>query len=67
MHIKRSPTHNVSDRSIAPVVRVAPGATIVVELENASGGQLARDSNASALLTGMRVPSVPMIGTGRRG
>jgi len=51
MHIKRTQTHNVWDRSIAPVVRIAPGATIVVELENASGGQLHADSDASALGT----------------
>src|SRR5665213_747128 len=51
MHIKRTQTHNVWDRSIAPVVRIAPGDVLVVELENASGGQLRADSNASVLAT----------------
>jgi len=51
MHIKRTHTHNVWDRSIAPVARIAPGDTLVVELENASGGQLHADSDASALAT----------------
>ena len=51
MHLKRTQTHGVWDRSIEPVVRLAPGTTIEVELENASGGQLAIDSPASALET----------------
>jgi acetamidase/formamidase len=51
MHIKRTQTHNVWDRSIAPVARIAPGDTLIVELENASGGQLRADSDASALAT----------------
>src|ERR1700694_1427943 len=51
MHIKRAQTHNVWDRSIAPVAHIAPGDTLVVELENASGGQLHADSDASALAT----------------
>jgi len=51
MHIKRTQTHNVWDRSIAPIARIAPGDTLVVELENASGGQLHADSDASALAT----------------
>jgi len=51
MRLTRAQTHNVWDRSIAPVHRVAPGDTVVVELENASGGQLAADSPASALAT----------------
>jgi formamidase len=51
MHITRTQTHNVWDRSIAPAVRLAPGDTIVVELENASGGQLHPDSGASSLAT----------------
>ncbi len=49
MHLKRTQTHGVWDRSIAPAVRIAPGDVITVELENASGGQLAADSPASAL------------------
>jgi acetamidase/formamidase len=49
MHIKRTQIHNVWDRSIAPVARIAPGDVLVVELENASGGQLHAGSDASAL------------------
>jgi acetamidase/formamidase len=49
MHLKRTQTHGVWDNSIAPVIRVAPGDTITVELENASGGQLTQTSDASAL------------------
>src|ERR1700722_5831481 len=48
-HLKRTQTHGVWDRSIAPIVRVAPGETVVVELQNASGGQLAADSAVNAL------------------
>jgi len=51
MRLTRAQTHNVWDKSIAPVQRVAPGDTVVVELENASGGQLALDSPASVLAT----------------
>jgi acetamidase/formamidase len=51
MHLRRTQTHNVWDRSIAPVLRVAPGDTVTVELENASGGQLSAASDASALAT----------------
>jgi acetamidase/formamidase len=51
MHLKRTQTHNVWDRSLAPVLHVSPGDTIVVELENASGGQLDASSDASALAT----------------
>lgn len=50
-HLKRTQTHGLWDRSIAPAVRVASGDTIVVELQNASGGQLAVDSAVSALAT----------------
>ena len=49
MHLKRTQTHGVWDRSIAPIARVAPGDTIVVELENASGGQLDASSDVAAL------------------
>jgi acetamidase/formamidase len=51
MHLKRTQTHGVWDRSIAPVLSIAPGDTVVVELQNSSGGQLAADSAASALAT----------------
>jgi acetamidase/formamidase len=49
MHLKRTQTHNVWDNSIIPALVVAPGDTVVVELENASGGQLTANSTASAL------------------
>lgn len=48
-HLKRTQTHGVWDRSIPPVLHIEPGETVVVELENASGGQLDADSTASAL------------------
>ena len=51
MHLKRTQTHNVWDRSIAPALTVAPGETVTVELQNASGGQLTASSDASALAT----------------
>lgn len=51
MHLKRSQTHGVWDHSIAPIARVAPGETIEVEMQNASGGQLSADSTAGALAT----------------
>ena len=50
-HLKRMQSHGVWDHSIAPILRVAPGDTIVVEMQNASGGQLAVDSAVSALAT----------------
>lgn len=49
MHLTRKQTHGVWDNSIAPVLRVAPGQTVTVELENASGGQLGPDSQAGAI------------------
>ena len=49
MRLTRDQTHCVWDRSIAPVIHVAPGDTITAELENASGGQLAADSGANAI------------------
>jgi formamidase len=51
MHLTRAQTHNVWDRSIAPALRIAPGETVAVELENASGGQLSATSDASELTT----------------
>jgi acetamidase/formamidase len=51
MHLQRTQTHNVWDHAIAPAIRIAPGDTLVVELENASGGQLTANSDASALAT----------------
>jgi acetamidase/formamidase len=49
VHLARTRTHGVWDRSIAPVLRVAPGDSIEVELENASGGQLTATSVAADL------------------
>jgi acetamidase/formamidase len=37
--------------SLAPIVHIAPGATITVEMQNASGGQLSATSTASDLAT----------------
>jgi acetamidase/formamidase len=50
-HLKRTQTHGVWDNSLVPVVRVAPGDTITVEMQNASGGQLSATSSASDLAT----------------
>jgi acetamidase/formamidase len=50
-HLKRTQTHGSWDHSIAPVLHIAPGDTVVVELQNASGGQLRRESAASELAT----------------
>jgi acetamidase/formamidase len=50
MHLSRTQTHGVWDRSIVPVAHVAPGDTIVVELENASGGQLTEHSPLADLI-----------------
>ena len=49
MRLTRERTHCVWDRSIAPVLHAAPGDTVTVELENASGGQLAVDSSVNAI------------------
>jgi acetamidase/formamidase len=50
-HLKRTQTHGVWDHSLAPVVRIAPGDTITVEMQNASGGQLNAASTATDLAT----------------
>jgi acetamidase/formamidase len=47
--LTRTQTHGTWDRAIAPAIHIAPGDTIVVEMENASGGQLAHDSDLAAL------------------
>jgi acetamidase/formamidase len=49
MHLSRAQTHGVWDHSIPPALVVAPGDTIEVELENASGGQLGPGSIAADL------------------
>lgn len=51
MHLKRSQSHGVWDRSIPPVIQIAPGDCIEVEMQNASGGQLHADSNTDAIAT----------------
>jgi acetamidase/formamidase len=50
-HLKRSQTHGVWDNSLAPILRIAPGDTVRVEMQNASGGQLSATSTASDLAT----------------
>jgi acetamidase/formamidase len=50
-HLKRSQTHGVWDSSLAPILRIAPGDTVRVEMQNASGGQLSATSTASDLAT----------------
>jgi acetamidase/formamidase len=40
-------THTVWDNAIAPVLEVAPGATVELEVTDASGGQLDRDSGVA--------------------
>jgi acetamidase/formamidase len=49
MHLARTQTHGVWDRSIPPALHVGPGETVVVELENASGGQLSERSTLEDL------------------
>jgi acetamidase/formamidase len=49
--LDRTQTHCVWDNAITPALRVAPGDTITVELQNASGGQLGPQSDAASLAT----------------
>ena len=44
MHLSSSKTHTVWDRDIPPVLRVSPGQELTVEVADASGGQLTRES-----------------------
>jgi acetamidase/formamidase len=46
MHLSSSTSHIVWDRDIPPVLRVSPGQELTVEVADASGGQLTRDSTA---------------------
>ncbi|WP_255950520.1 acetamidase/formamidase family protein [Streptomyces odontomachi] len=46
MHLQATSVHHVWDRSIAPVLTLAPGDTITVQTLESSGGQLTRDSTA---------------------
>jgi acetamidase/formamidase len=48
-HLEPSTAHNVWDRSLAPVVTVAPGGELTVGTADASGGQLAADSGTEAV------------------
>jgi len=51
MRLSRDQVHNVWDNSIAPVLQVAPGDPVQVEVANSSGGQLTRESTAADLAT----------------
>src|SRR6476659_9579638 len=42
-------THTVWDHSIAPIHEVEPGATVELEVTDASGGQLDKDSSVDAV------------------
>lgn len=50
MRLSSQHRHTVWDSSIEPVLRVAPGSTVEIEVANASGGQLGPDSTAADLL-----------------
>ena len=50
MRIPSSSSHNVWDNTIPPVVTVEPGATVELEVRNASGGQIDPTSTAADLL-----------------
>lgn len=50
MRIASSSFHNVWDNSIPPVLTVAPGDTVELEVRNASGGQIGPQSVAADLL-----------------
>lgn len=49
MRLNAERTHNVWDNSIEPVLRLAPGELVEIEVANSSGGQLSRDSDADDL------------------
>jgi acetamidase/formamidase len=49
MHLARTQVHGHWDRAIVPALRCAPGDVVDVEMQNASGGQLDRSSDSSAL------------------
>jgi len=48
-HLRREQSHGVWDRDIAPVLEVDPGATVTLDVNDASGGQLSRASTSEAL------------------
>jgi acetamidase/formamidase len=48
-HLSSDRRHLAWDRDIAPAVTVAPGDEVVLELVDASGGQIRRDDDAGAL------------------
>jgi acetamidase/formamidase len=45
MHLIRSTTHLVWDRTLAPAATIAPRDEVTVELANSSGGQLSPTSD----------------------
>lgn len=51
MRLSSEHRHTVWDSSIEPVLRIAPGDTVEIEVANSSGGQLDRDSTAADLLS----------------
>ena len=50
MRLSSQHRHTVWDSSIEPVLQVAPGDTVEIEVANSSGGQLGPDSTAADLL-----------------
>jgi len=50
MRLSSEHRHTAWDASIEPVLRVAPGDTVEIEVANASGGQLSPESTAADLL-----------------
>jgi acetamidase/formamidase len=46
MHLTSSSTHTMWDRDLPPVITVAPGQQLTIEVANSSGGQLTRGSTA---------------------
>jgi acetamidase/formamidase len=49
VHITSDRTHVVWDNSLAPAAEISPGTEVTVDLENSSGGQIARDSTVEAI------------------
>lgn len=49
MRLRTTTVHTVWDRTIPPVTTVAPGGEVTVETQEASGGQLDRDSGTEAV------------------
>jgi acetamidase/formamidase len=51
MHLTRSTTHLLWDRTIPPAATVAPGDEVTVEVANSSGGQLSPSSDSTSVAT----------------